>query len=48
MLEKMEKAERDELPEGFSPEIKELLRVLLQKDQNKRPSIDEIIHRPLI
>ena len=48
MLEKIEKAEREELPEGFSPEIKELLRVLLQKDQNKRPSIDDIIHRPLI
>jgi len=32
MLEKMDKAEREELPEGYSPEIKELLRVLLQKD----------------
>jgi len=29
MLEKMEKGERDELPEGYSQEIKDLLRLLL-------------------
>jgi hypothetical protein len=32
MLEKMDKGEREELPEGYSPEIRELLALLLQKD----------------
>ena len=49
MLEKMEKGEREELPEGsFSEPVRELLGQLLQKDQSKRPSIDDIIHKPII
>jgi serine/threonine protein kinase len=48
MLEKIEKREREELPEGFSEPVRELLGQLLQKDQSKRPSIDDIIHKPII
>jgi NIMA (never in mitosis gene a)-related kinase len=48
IIEKMEKGERDELPEGFSSEIRELLANLLQKDQSKRPSVDDLIQKPLI
>ena len=48
MLEKIEKGEREELPEGFSEPVRELLSQLLQKDQSKRPSIDDIIHKPII
>ena len=49
MLEKMEKGEREELPDGsFSEPVRELLGQLLQKDQSKRPSIDDIIHKPII
>jgi serine/threonine protein kinase len=48
MLEKMDKGEREELPEGFSEPVRELLGQILQKDQSKRPSIDDIIHKPII
>jgi serine/threonine protein kinase len=48
MLEKMDKGEREELPEGFSVPVRELLGQLLQKDQSKRPTIDDIIHKPII
>ena len=44
----MEKGQREELPEGFSEPVRELLGQLLKKDQSKRPSIDDIIHKPII
>jgi serine/threonine protein kinase len=47
-LEKMEKGERQPLPEGYSQEVRELLDALLQKEQSKRLTIDEVMHRPVV
>jgi len=35
------------MPEGYSPELLEILTLCLQRDPNRRPTVEELLDKPM-